>query len=219
MTLACVQAKPGNWLDTSSGQAVTDAVLDAIVAQGFVGVHYYVPLPDNSAKNDATAERLERTISKGLQAALVQHVRGPGLWWPSKCDGIDDAKCASNYARSVCLYPQGAHLAQDLEACAGVSADSDKYTRDWGSRCLSFAFKHRLYTGYAALLSPLALYDLPTVTSYWSDAGHREVATRGVATSQGAGIVIDAVAFDVDVMAPDLLGELPFVAGAPLTSA
>ena len=60
----------------------------------------------------------------------------------------------------------------------------------------------------------MALYDLPTVTSYWSDAGHREVATRGVATSQGKLITLGGVDFDTDLMAPDLLGDLPMVAAA-----
>ena len=70
-----------------------------------------------------------------------------------------------------------------------------------------------MYHGYAVPLSASDLYDLPGFDCYWSDAGKRPVATRGNAVVQGAEVTISGVKFDLDTVAADALGGLPFVAG------
>ncbi len=63
--------------------------------------------------------------------------------------------------------------------------------------------------GFDVPLSPLELYDLHKVNSYWSDPGPRAVATRGFAVKQGLEIQIGGKAFDPNVVAPDDLGDTP----------
>jgi hypothetical protein len=211
VTLLAVPATPGHWLDTDS--PLSDATLAALVSAGIVGVFRYVPLPGNNPMLDISPAELERICAHGLQCSLVQHVRGPGLWRPADHDGAADARTAAGHALG-CGYPKGAHLAQDLEACQGTANESDKYTSDWGTACNTAGFPHRLYVGYSTNLSAVDLYDLHTPNSYWSDAGHREVATRGVDTQQGSTVSIGGISFDTDLVAPDLLGGL-FVACGP----
>jgi len=226
MSLVAVPARPGKWVDTSNGSALTDSVLDELVGAQVVGLFLYVTL-SQPGPGDVTASLLSRATAKGLQVSLVQHVRGvphqtvsksgetlpPMLWVPADYNGASDANVGAAHGQSV-GFPGGAHLAQDLEACHGTSFDSATYTDRWGTACKANGFLHRLYVGYSTLLSPLSLYQLRTPNSYWSDAGHREVAVRGVDTTQGEVITIGGVQFDTDIVAPDLKGDVFMAAAA-----
>lgn len=88
------------------------------------------------------------------------------------------------------------------------------YCLDWGRTMLASGYLCGLYVGYSAVLSPESLYALPSTSVYWSDAGHRTVAKRGVAIQQRAAVTIADVQFDTDLVAPDALGGLPVVAAA-----
>jgi glycoside hydrolase-like protein len=206
--LLAVPATPGHWLDTDS--PLSDATLAALVSAGIVGVFRYVPLPGNNPLMDISPAELERICAHGLQCSLVQHVRGPGLWRPADHDGAADARTAAGHALG-CGFPAGCDIAQDLEACSGTDHDSIDYCNVWGEAMKAAGFLPRLYVGYSTNMTPKQLHDDVPHASYWSDAGHREVATRGVDTQQGSTISIGGISFDTDLVAPDLVGGL-FVA-------
>lgn len=207
-------ATPGAWVDTST--PITPHVAAALKAAGKVGVFRYVPLPGNSAKADISGVELGCLLDAGLEVGLVQHVRGEPpkrpLWQPGAHDGVLDAQAAIACAQAA-GYPPGCHIFQDLEACDGSSMQVLTYCIDWGRTMLAGGYLCGLYVGYAAVLTPDALYALPSPTSYWSDAGRRQVSTRGCAVQQAGSVDLAGVGFDVDLIAPDALGGLPFVCG------
>jgi hypothetical protein len=73
-------------------------------------------------------------------------------------------------------------------------------------------YRAGLYHGYSVPLGALDIFDLPGFDCYWSDAGNRPVTTRGNAITQGPEVTIAGVKFDLDVVASDLQGGLPFMA-------
>lgn len=215
MTLIAALAREGNWVDTNT--ILTVRTLDALRAAGKLGVARYVPLPGNNPAGDISAEELERVLGEGLQLALVQHVRAGDprthLWDPGQHSGEDDARTACAAAKAA-GYPEGAHVFLDLEAVSGTTVATVGFCLEWSRITLAEGFLAGLYVGYSVPLSPEDLYDLQGFNSYWSDAGRRQVATRGCAIVQGAEVVIGGVKFDVDPVAADKLGGLPYVAQA-----
>ena len=208
-------ATAGNWVDAST--PITPHVAAALKAAGKVGIFRYVPLPGNSAKADISGVELGCLFDAGLEVGLVQHVRGnppaQPLWQPGAHDGALDAQAAAACAQAA-GYPAGCHIFQDLEACDGSALNVLTYCIDWGRSMLASGYLAGLYVGYACGLTPDGLYALPSHTSYWSDAGHRHVSTRGCAVQQGAAVTIAGVQFDLDVVAPDALNGLPIVCAA-----
>lgn len=205
-----VAASAGPWVDTA--WPLTPVVCQALVAAGKRGVGRYVPLPGNNSAGDISAAEAQRITGAGLQLLLVQHVRRPG-WSPLHCDGRADAvaACAAALAAG---YPSGAHLFLDLEGIVGTDAPSCAvFAQDWAVEVRRY-FAAGLYVGYDVPLSAAQLYALPSFTSYWSDPGPRNVATRGFALKQGAGVVISGVGFDLDEVRADELGDVPMVAAA-----
>jgi Domain of unknown function (DUF1906) len=199
-------ATPGKWADSST--PLGPSVCAAVKAAGVVGVMRYVPLPGNAASRDITAGELNVIGEAGLELLLVQHVRRPP-WLPGKCDGYSDGVVARGSAVNA-GYPAGAHIFLDLEGAMGDAEGVTGYVGDWAKAVrLGGQYPAGLYVGYNAVLTPAQLYALPGFDCYWSDAGHRKVATRGVAIMQGTPMVLGGVQFDADDMAPDLLGGLP----------
>jgi hypothetical protein len=222
--LVAARARTGNWLDTDV--PLSDPVLADIAAAGYEGVYRYVPLPGNNPMMDISPGELQRICSTRrpdgttLQCGLIQHPRSPEnnnltLHPPSR----DAAEAADVAVASG--YPLGCHLGLDFEGLFGKSGELRSVnTRDavfgwgcaWGDGVLLSGFLAQLYLGYDVPLSAADAYDMPPFTQYWSDAGHRVVATRGCSMSQGGSVVIHGVQFDRDVLAPDLLGDVPMVA-------
>lgn len=203
----------GSWVDTST--PVPSALASALVVQRIVGVIRYVPLPSNDSRLDISAPELAGLTLAGLQVLLVQHVRYPP-WHPVSCDGYYDGTIARN-AATAAEYPKGCHLYCDLEGVGGTADDTRRYLGEWAASVRSGGYLPGLYVGYDCSLSADQLYALPDYNTYWSDAGHRRVTTRGVAISQLGERVISGVKFDGDDVAPDLLGELP-LACTPVTA-
>lgn len=205
-------ATPGRWADTNTKLTVISAT--ELKGLGFVGVARYVRLPDpkNSTASDIDPIELKMLIGVGLELLLVQHCRIPGNlgWRPVDHSGGVDAVAAVSHAR-LAGYPDGAHLYLDLEGINGTVAQTTSYCNDWSGRVEDEGYSAGLYVGYQVPLTAGELYALPHVSSYWSDAGPRAVATRGFALKQGLQHVLAGVQIDEDVMAPDLLGELPLV--------
>jgi hypothetical protein len=205
-------ATPGLYYDASVRlhESSARALLDA----GCAGVFRYVPLPRNSASGDVTADEIQLLTGLGLEVGLVQHVRNPP-WDPRQHRGGDDGACAADYAKLV-GYHVDCHLWCDFEgSMTGTpSSAAIEYVTGWAAEVVAAGFRAGLYCGYDDPLSPVELYALHGVTSYWSDAGHRKVSTRGVAISQGPEMTIAGVRVDPDQVAPDLLGDLPLVCAA-----
>jgi hypothetical protein len=195
----------GSWVDTST--PIPSALALDLVVQRIVGVIRYVPLPSNDSRMDISSPELARLTLSGLQVLLVQHVRFPP-WHPVSCDGYYDGTVARNAALAA-EYPSGCHLYCDLEGVGGFAGDTRRYLGEWASAVRVGGYLPALYVGYECSLSADGLYALPGFSSYWSDAGHRVVSTRGVAISQRGERVISGIKFDGDDVAPDLLGELP----------
>jgi len=203
-------ATPGAWVDTS--WKLTPSVLSALKQAGKVGVMRYVPLPGNASAGDISGGEMADILVADLELLLVQHVRRPP-WLPQAYSGLLDGQAAADSARAV-GYPPGAHVFLDLEGAAGQPSDAEKWTNDWAAAVKCEGYLAGLYVGYSALLSPLELYALPDFDCYWSDAGPRQVATRGFAIKQGAEVTIGGVTFDLDEVRQDLLGGLPVAARA-----
>jgi glycoside hydrolase-like protein len=212
--IAALRANVGRWVDAST--PLSASVCAAVKAAGYVGVIRTLPLPSNSTAADLTAPELERILAADLQCSAYQHVRGEPptmLWQPRAHDGAADAVCAANFARAAGL-PAGCHIWQDLEAVDGTAFDTLAYSRAWGVAMIGAGYLAGLYVGYAVPCSPDELAKLPH-TSYWSDAGPRQVATRGFSVRQRQPeIVIAGVHFDPDEVSADLLGDTPIVCGA-----
>jgi hypothetical protein len=205
-------AVPGRYLDTNT--VCTGAVLDAVVLAGFLGVIRYVPLQGVNASADISNEELERMLVRKLRSAWVQHPRFPG-WDPAAHNGETDALVACNHAK-LAGYADGTTGYLDLEGMSpkATVATASKFARDWIHVAVNEGARPGIYIGFDIPLGPLELWEFPYVHTYWSDMGHRKVAQRGCAINQGASTSIAGTVFDVDYVADDLLGELPFFTGA-----
>jgi len=212
MNVVAVPARAGRWLDTSVKLAASN--LRALTYAGYEGVFRYVPLPNNPARDDIDRTELEIALSLDLQVGLVQHVRAPerGLtgWRPAAHDGAIDAQEAVDHA-VYATYALGSTLYLDLEDIVGTAAEAIAFATAWQRTVIAAGFRAGLYVGYAVPLTPEQLYALLGFNTYWSDAGHRKVATRGCAVQQGLSITIAGVPYDEDYVAADMLGELPLV--------
>lgn len=210
---SAVRAPPGLYLDTA--QICSSAVIQAAKAAGYLGIERYVPLPRNSTANDITEAELDRILGAELLSLPIQHVRLPG-WNPIDHDGEEDARIACAYAQMV-GYPAGIHLLLDLEGINGSGLSTMTFAIGWQKVVREEGFKAALYVGYSVPLHPIDLYMLPGFDQYATDAGNRQVATRGTSMKQKAGIVIYGTKFDPDEIAPDLLGDVPYFASAIAT--
>lgn len=225
LPMIAAPARVGRWLDTDV--PLSDVVLEAVRAAGYVGVFRYLPLPGNSARYDISAGELARTIAADLQCGLVQHCRR-GLIDAlgqdrgidaSEHDGEQDGRVAA-LAAAAAGYSASCHLFLDLENLGrSTTAAVIAYADAWAYAVrLAGNYAAGLYVGFAVPLTPEQLYNLPGFDTYWSDAGHRHVATRGCAIVQGHEVTIAGVTFDEDYVAPDLLGGLPMVASPDVST-
>jgi hypothetical protein len=222
MTLIARPATAGPWIDFSTFPTL--AQLQSFRLRGIIGCLCYVPLPGVSEAqkaHDITAARLSMlTEELGFEVAIVQHCRFPG-WACEAHSGRTDAEAAVAHARLV-GYPAEAHIYEDWEGVSPSSsaASAKIFLQDWAFTVLGAnssdpaSYRAALYVGYQQPLSSQELYLLHGINSYGSDAGHRKVDVRGVAFSQGPQMTIDGALVDPDVVAPDLLDQLPWVAAA-----
>ncbi len=222
MTANARAATPGLWADSSTRLTRTSA--SALKSAGYVGVFRYVPLPGVNAAADIDADELAMLLDVGLEVGLVQHVRFKETWldgWsPRAHSGASDAAVAADAAQHA-GYGAG-HIFCDFEdvdtTCTAEGARV--FLEAWASRALQSGFRAGVYVGFQIPLTPEQLYELRGVDIFWSDAGHRKVATRGVAISQGPELTVGGVRIDTDQVSPDLLGGLPWVAApSPFTGA
>ncbi len=195
---------PGLVLDTNS--VLTDALLDHPAMSAYGGFFRYVPHVGAAGAGDITAAEVERIMRRKKGLGLVQHVRVPP-WNPARFSGHDDAMAAVSRAYAV-GYPKGAHIFADLEGIEGTGTKT--WANDWADAIVSEGYRAGTYVGYSVPLTPEELYKLHRMTSYWSDAGTRQVAVRGFALKQKAQIFIGGVAFDPDIVTVDHKGETPF---------
>jgi hypothetical protein len=213
MKLIAATATVGAWVDASV--PLSTKVIGALKKAGKVGVCRYVPLPNNRAGADIASDELEAICGAGLDLLLVQHVRAaaPGStgWDPGAHDGGEDAEAAAVWACKV-GYPVGAHLFLDLEDIAGTAAATITFASAWAAHICARGYAAGDYWGFRVPLGAEAAFDLPDFSIAWSDFGTRHIATRGFAIVQQAPeVVIAGTSFDRDVVAPDLLGNLPMV--------
>ena len=204
-------ATPGLWFDSSVRLNLGAARI--IKSYGYIGVVRYWPLPGNLLGEDLAApELLLLTKDAGLQVMGIQHTRY-APWDPTNHDGYKDAQVCLEWADQA-EYPNGAHVWCDFEGIKpGVtSAVCKTYIEDFGRGVREGERPCGMYCGFDDPLTPEELYLLHGINSYWSDAGHRKVATRGVSMSQGPQITVDGVPIDSDQLQKDLLGEVPYAA-------
>ncbi|MGH7435580.1 MAG: glycoside hydrolase domain-containing protein [Polyangiaceae bacterium] len=193
-------------VDTSA--KLTSDLLPAIVDAGYAGVVRYVRLPGVDDTWDIDADELNAILGAGLGLLLVQHVRYPG-WNPASYSGAGDAAAAIERARAA-GYGAGSHLFLDLEGVKARATDATiRFANDWADAVVAAGYEAGCYVGYAVPLTAVQLYDLHKMSSYWSDAGPRAVATRGFAIRQRAEIQIGGVPFDPDDVTPDDQGDTP----------
>src|SRR5271165_4716922 len=196
-------ATPGLWCDSST--KLTRAYASGLKAAGYIGVFRYVPLPGVNAAADIDAGELAMLLDVGLEVGLIQHVRFPG-WNPRDHAGTVDGATASA-AATAAGFAAGAHLWCDFEGvdttCTAEGARV--FLEAWAKTVIGAGFLAGLYVGYQQPLTAEQLYDLHGLNQYWSDAGHRKVATRGVSISQGPEIQdAGGLRIDTDQVAPDL---------------
>jgi hypothetical protein len=206
-------APPGKYLDASS--IVNDIAIKAVKAAKYLGIARYVPLPGVSAAEDISEAELDRILGADLLSWPVQHSRYSG-WDPADHDGEADARVACAHAKAA-GYPPGVHMALDLEGIWGSGLSTIVFAKGWQHVVLEEGFRAMLYVGYGVPLHPLDLYSLPGFDQYWSDAGNRDVDVRGCSIHQKQSLSLAGVKFDADIVAPDRLGALPYVASAVIT--
>lgn len=207
MTLVAAAASSGPWVDTAAPLSLL--TVQALRKAGKLGVARYMPLPANAASRDISHAELALICGNELELLLVQHVRLP-RWDPAKHSGTNDAIKAVTHAEAA-GYPLGAHLFLDLEGINGSAQATASFADAWQHAVIAAGYRAGLYVGYAVPLHPADLYNLHGFDSYWSDAGPRQVATRGFALRQHQPeVTIGGVSFDPDTMAPDAMGGLPW---------
>jgi Domain of unknown function (DUF1906) len=208
-TIRAAPAPVGQAFDCSS-KLTSRLTAQSLYAQGYRAVGRYVPLPANGATQDIDAAELDMLVEVGFAVWLVQHVRYAG-WMPANANGAVDAIVACGAARNA-GYPPGAHIFLDLEGISGTAEQTAYYAETWASNVVRMGWAAGVYCGYQNPLDAQALYLLHGVSSYWSDAGHRAVMTRGCAIHQGPTRTVAGVEVDLDTIGPDLLGDLPMMA-------
>lgn len=214
-------ATPGLFCDFSTFPTRQQAA--KLKAAGFIGCFCYVPLPNNADSQDITAERLTMLVDDiGFEVGLVQHVRR-GPWDPRAFSGVVDGATAGEAAAKA-GYPAGGHVFVDWEdLVAGLPVGAAKiFLEAWADSVRTAGittvtraspwYRAGMYCGFDDPMSPRDRWELHGIDSYWSDAGHRAVAVRGCAVTQGAEIDIGGIPVDNDTVQPDLLDETPWVA-------
>ncbi len=188
----------------------TPAIISAVKAAGYRGIIRYVPLPGVSAAEDIDAAELESILLQDMGSFWVQHPRFPG-WNPAEHDAETDALCACAAAKAA-GYVAGTTGYVDCEGLApGVTAaQAFYYNSKWAHVVVGEGFLAGLYDGYSNPETPLQLYEIRDVHTYWSDMANRKVAVRGTAVLQGAEITIAGVPFDLDTVRNDNLGGRPY---------
>jgi hypothetical protein len=206
MPYIIAQSTPCKIVDTAS--PVLDGLPAQVKAENYLGLVRYVPLSGVDASKDISPSELQGVLAAGLALMLVQHVRYPG-WNPGKCSGDGDATSAIQAAENA-GYLQGGHIYLDLEGISGTAADTKAYAEDWSAAVVASGYCAGCYVGNDVPLNAVQLYDLSNFHTYWSDAGPRQVATRGFALKQHEQIQIAAVGFDPDTLTADRLNDTPF---------
>lgn len=211
MGLIARPATPGLWFDCSSRLSALTA--SAMKARGYVGCFRYLPLPPpNSPIPDINAGEVADITNAGLELSLVQHVRLPG-WDPARQSGTIDGGIAAFYATTA-KVALGKHLMLDIEGVklGATAAQLKIYIEAWAAEVIAHGYKAGLYVGYQIPMSPTDLWLLHGIDCYWSDFGHRSVATRGCAVIQrNPDILVGGIKIDEDEVKADLLGGLPWV--------
>jgi hypothetical protein len=212
MALIVAPIPIGVGVDTD--QRLFPYVCKVLRAAGKVWVGRYVPLPQNSPANDISAYELASICDAGLFCSLIQHVRS-GHWNPAEHSGKEDAITAVAHALSA-GYPLGAHLYLDLESMIGLANDAIGFANDWAATVRDGGYKAACYHGFDVTLNPDQLFHALTFDSYWAAPGPWHVSVRGSAIKQGLTLTIANVNFDIDTIARDNLGDLPYAcASAP----
>lgn len=171
----------------------------------------YVSLTDPKP-GDIDPVELQNLLAAGLAVMLVQHVRFPN-WAPGGGIGkLDGQRAAANAAAAG--YEKAAHLWCDLEGVkAGASSHAViDHVNAWCEEVRAGGYKPGLYVGYAAGINAADLYSKLTVDRYWSDAGPREIATRGFCVKQlspSTTLREINLTVDVNVIDVDALGGRP----------
>jgi len=214
-TIPIVVAAPtGKFVDTDC--KLTETLLDALANRDILGIFRYVPLPGVDPKGDIDAAELELILAHPAKfcSGFVQHPRFPG-WRPSAWNPETDAKHAVAFARAA-GYPSGVHGFVDAEGMnpATTWQEAQRYNTAYSHVMVEEGYKGGLYDGYSEPETPEELYEIPDVSSYWSDLAKRKVAKRGTAVVQGPQFELLGVPFDPDDVAPDLLGDTPMVVRA-----
>jgi hypothetical protein len=207
-------ATPGLWCDFSTFPSRQQAA--KLKAAGFVGCFCCLPLPgvtDAQKANDITAERLVMLVEDlNFEVGFYQHVRF-GPWDPRNHPGAVDGAAAAEHAVWAQI-PQGVQPFVDWEDLVeGLPVGAAKaFLEAWAATVRDAGYRAGMYCGFDDPLSPMDRYNLHGITSYWSDAGHRAVAVRGCAVTQGAELDIGGVRIDNDTVQPDHMNETPLVA-------
>jgi hypothetical protein len=214
--LIATKATPGIWLDSNT--VLTAGVCAELVQAGHPGVMRYVSFAGLPRAGCISSLEAAVIANAGLQLLLVMHVRGTRAnnfhWHPSACSGTDDGNEAAACAKAA-GYPLGSHIFVDIEGVSDTQEQTVAYTADCQRAILGNGYLTGLYDGFDAQLDAAAKWSLPG-NSYWAAPGQREVERRGYAIRQGPEVTIAGVAFDRDVLAPDLLGDVPMVASAAM---
>jgi hypothetical protein len=217
MNLKAAPARLGLWLDTDmrvSGELAQKlragcAELDGKRVEGLI--RYVAFAGQTNRGDDITHRELVWLMEHGLQVMLVQHCRYPG-WLPSWHLGAADGERAASIAESV-LYPPEGTLYLDLEGIGDVLEAT--LVSDYANAWAAFVERPGCYHGFSVPLSPAELYYwLHRFRTYWTDAANRSVDVRGNALRQGRAVHVDGVEFDLDELAPDELGQVPFACEA-----
>lgn len=211
MPLVARAAIPSKGFDTATKLHPTQAL--RLYNEGYGWCARYVRLPGNSAANDIDAIELEVLTKVGLEVLLVQHVRSPP-WNPLEHSAFADAMAAVEHARSA-NYPESCHLFVDAEGIEmGVTgAQCKDYYERWAAQVRAEGYAAGIYVGYDVPMSPMQLWLLHGVNSYWTDPGPREVNIRGFSVQQfWPEKVVAGVKIDEDAIVVDLLGDTPILA-------
>jgi hypothetical protein len=222
--MTAVLLPPGTYRGLDTVQSPTETQANALASLGYAWVARYAPLDDRrldmpDAYGGDHGGCWTLSLAEARMWGRVGMLILPVQWGPMRGDvltatlGHARGREMASWARWMGIA-EGCHLWCDWEGARAIAAGvlyGREYLEAWAGAVLAAGYRAGLYVSVPQPLSGEQLYGLRGYTSYWGAAqsGLPVPLPRDYAIRQSMPTTIAGVLCDPDVMAPDLLGELP----------
>lgn len=208
-----VQAAPPRSKGIDTDTKLTADTAQAFATDGFDFVVRYLTRNASESANDLSTSEAMDILQAGLALMAVQHSPAAG-YSPTASLGTQYGQHAAANARAVGL-PSGVSIWMDLEGVAENTLSSNviDYCNAWYVCVLQAGYVPGLYVGAGSILTSDELYSKLRFQRYWqSGSSVPDVSERGYCMVQtiSSSYVLDGVAYDLNFVQADNLGDTPF---------